>query len=511
MRTARSLSMVRNTLLNYAGQAYAIVIGILIQPFYLGHLGAEAYGLIGFFAVLQSWLLLLDVGLSPALVRQVAHGRGAHGRHVGGEGQDQARLLRSFELILLPLTFLSSLAVWSGSGWIAGQWLKVQQLSPELVAQCISLMGLLVALRLYATLYRSALQGQELHGFINAVNVFITTLRYFGGLLLVAQVSQDPLVFFQFQVAVSLIEALLLGGKAYLWMDVRLLSRFCRDTVRPVLPFALGMSFTSCLWIVLTQLDKVLLSNLLPLQQYGYFSLVALIAGGVLTLVNPLAQSLLPRMTMLVAEERHEDMQQLYLKANRFVCVLLFPMVAVIAAHGHDLVLAWSGDAVAASWCRPILAWYVLGSGLLAVASFQFYLQYAHGQLRMHVWYSVISTLVSVPLVIASAYLYGVLGVALCWFGLRLVSFLIWPAIVHRTFAPGLHGAWLRDTLQIAALSAAGLLLSEPFYTLLARSGERLWLLAALAVCGLITLFLVGAGSAPALLRLFKPSHKPSV
>ncbi len=75
MRTARSLSMVRNTLLNYAGQAYAIVIGILIQPFYLGHLGAEAYGLIGFFAVLQTWLLLLDVGLSPALVRQVAHGR----------------------------------------------------------------------------------------------------------------------------------------------------------------------------------------------------------------------------------------------------------------------------------------------------------------------------------------------------------------------------------------------------------------------------------------------------
>ena len=506
MPAKRSLSMIRNTLLNYAGQAYAIVIGILIQPFYLGHLGAEAYGLIGFFAVLQSWLLLLDVGLSPALVRQVAHIRGAQGETYG-----QASLLRSFELILLPLTLLSSLAVYAGSPWIAGRWLNVHVLSPMLVAQCISLMGLLVALRLYGTLYRSALQGLELHGWINGINIFITTLRYFGGLLLVARVSQDPLVFFQFQVAVSLLETLMLGSKAYLWMEVRLFTRFCWDTLRPVIPFALGMSFTSGLWIVLTQLDKVLLSSLMPLRDYGYFSLVALISGGILSLVNPLAQSLLPRMTMLVAEGRHEDMQQLYLKANRFVCVLLLPMVAVIAAHGHDLVLAWSGDTVAANWCQPVLVWYVLGAGLMAVGSFQFYLQYAHGQLQLHVWYTVASALVSIPLVVATAYLYGVQGVALCWFGLRVASFLILPPLVHRRFGNELHWPWLRDTLSIAALSGVGLLLSEPAYVLLARSGERLSLLLALAACGAITQGLVGVGCAAALLRLFKPFQKPSV
>ena len=52
----RKLSMIRNTGLSYIGQAYALLVGILILPFYLGHLGAEAYGLIGFFAVLQAWL-----------------------------------------------------------------------------------------------------------------------------------------------------------------------------------------------------------------------------------------------------------------------------------------------------------------------------------------------------------------------------------------------------------------------------------------------------------------------
>ena len=62
-------SVIRNTALSYAGQAYALLVGILIMPFYLSHLGAEAYGLIGFFAVMQAWLQLLDAGLSPSLVR----------------------------------------------------------------------------------------------------------------------------------------------------------------------------------------------------------------------------------------------------------------------------------------------------------------------------------------------------------------------------------------------------------------------------------------------------------
>ena len=36
--------MLRNTGLSYAGQAYAMLIGILILPFYLGHLGADSAG-----------------------------------------------------------------------------------------------------------------------------------------------------------------------------------------------------------------------------------------------------------------------------------------------------------------------------------------------------------------------------------------------------------------------------------------------------------------------------------
>ena len=41
-------------------------------PLYIKYLGIEAYGLIGIFALLQAWLALLDMGMTPTLSREMA-------------------------------------------------------------------------------------------------------------------------------------------------------------------------------------------------------------------------------------------------------------------------------------------------------------------------------------------------------------------------------------------------------------------------------------------------------
>jgi O-antigen/teichoic acid export membrane protein len=70
------VSLTRNTIANFIGLGYTTVIGIAIFPLYLQYLGAEAFGLVGFFTVLQAWMQLLDMGMSPLLSRQAAHSRG---------------------------------------------------------------------------------------------------------------------------------------------------------------------------------------------------------------------------------------------------------------------------------------------------------------------------------------------------------------------------------------------------------------------------------------------------
>ncbi|MBX8537861.1 oligosaccharide flippase family protein [Pseudomonas cichorii] len=499
-------SVIGNTALNYAGQAYVMLVGIVIMPFYLGHLGAEAYGLIGFFTVMQAWLQLLDAGMSPSLVRAVA-------RHQTSPASErhQGRILRSFEILFLPMALLSAIGVYAASSWIAVQWLNARELQPQTLVNCIGLMGVVIALRLYSTLYKSGIQGLEQHAWLNGVNIFIATLRYFGGLWLVSSFSQDPQDFFEFQAAVAALETLIFATRAWRQMPVaHWLTGIDWQLVKPILPFAASISLSSVLWIVLTQFDKVLLSEILPLDQYGYFSLVALITTGIMMLTNPLVQALLPRLTVLVAEDRHQDMQALFLAANRFVCTFLFPLAAIVALHAEPLLYAWTGDEAAARWGRSILCWYALGSAIMAASAFQFYLQYAYGQMRLHLWYSVISAVITVPVMFLAIHYQGAYGAALAFFSLRAVSFAIWPVIVHQRLAPGIHGQWLRDTLRISAMTAVGLVCSEPVFRMIAHQQSRTTVLLGLAASGFITLALVAASYKPLAMKIYVLFSKPS-
>jgi O-antigen/teichoic acid export membrane protein len=505
---SKKLSVVQNTLLSYAGQAYTLLVGILIMPFYLGHLGAEVYGLIGFYAVLQAWLMLLDVGLSPSLVRQIAHHQS---QAVEDGSRDGGWLMRSFEVMFLPMTLVTCAVVYLLSPWLASHWLNAQDLDVNTLVKCIGLMGLMVALRLYATLYKSGLQGLEMHAWLNGANVLIATLRYFGGLLLVAKVSQDALVFFEFQLVVAVIETFIFAYKAYARLPTpRWFSGFNWALVKPIVPFALSISGTSILWIILTQLDKMLLSEQLPLAEYGYFSLVALMTTGILMLINPMVQTLLPRMTVLMAEGREHDMQQLYLAASRLACTFLFPLAAIIALHSGDLIYAWSGDREAAAWCKPILVWYALGTAIMSVSAFQYHLQYAHGQFRLHVWYTIASAVITVPVMFFAVQYKGALGAAVAWFVLRLVSFAIWPQIVHHNLARDIHGTWLHDILRISVMTAAGALLTEPLFRAIAGD-DRVTILLGLAVSGCLTLVLVAGSYKPLAAKILLMLSKPSV
>ena len=62
----------RNILANYLGTGAVVLAPILALPWYLSELGPKQFGLIGFIAMLQAILGLLDAGMSQALVREVA-------------------------------------------------------------------------------------------------------------------------------------------------------------------------------------------------------------------------------------------------------------------------------------------------------------------------------------------------------------------------------------------------------------------------------------------------------
>lgn len=435
------MSLKKNIIANYIGQGYITLIGIFMPPFYLEYLGAEAYGLVGFFSLIGTLLAVLSMGLSPTLARQIALERGR-------DEHDFFRLrqlLRSIELIFLILTLSVGLGIGLGSFWIADHWLSVEQLPQSDVAYCISLMGIIIGSNWFGLLYRGGIQGTEKMVWLSVAGIIMASLRYLLAYAMLRWLTNEPRHFFEFQLAISLIELVLFGIKFY-----SLLPRthethygFSWSALKAVLPFTSGIAYTSSLWILLTQSDKLILSHLLPLREYGYFALVGVVANGLLTLVYPVSQALLPRLTLLLSQGNEHEMPQLYRKATQLVATIIFPIAGTIALFSKQVLYAWTGDSAAALWASPILTWFILGNCILTMTVFPNYLQYAHGKLRLQVINSSINAVVQLPILLYAANYYGVLGVAYSWFGIRLLAFFIFPAIVHCSLVQGLHSRWL--------------------------------------------------------------------
>jgi O-antigen/teichoic acid export membrane protein len=438
--TENTKSLKWNASANFIGLGYTTVIGIIVLPLYLQYLGAEAFGLVGFFIVLQAWMQLFDMGISPLLSRQTAQSRGQNLGYL-----ELKRLLRSLELTILVLAIVISLSIAARSTWIANNWLNVTSLDLVKVADCIMLMGAIIGFRFFSSLYRSGIQGLEHQVWLNIANIVLMTFKFLGALLFLHFVTRDFKSFFAYQLFVGALEAVVLATMFYRFVPPtdKVGIKFFWSTVKPVLPFAGGIAYATVIWVLVTQLDKLILSNVLSLEEYGYFALVAIVAAGISQIGSPVSQAILPRMTYLLSQGNEQDMLLLYRQSTQLIAVIILPLTGMVALYSTELLFAWTGDRKAAEWAGPILFWFALGNGILVISAFQFYLQYAHGKLKMHVIYSTISASIQVPTIIYVAYEYGALGVALAWCLLRLVSFIIWTPIVHNKYAPGIHWPWL--------------------------------------------------------------------
>ena len=124
------------------------------------------------------------------------------------------------------------------------------------------------------------------------------------------------------------------------------------------------------------------------------------------------------------------------------------------AVRGCAKTWAWTGDAALVQRAAFALRLYAIGYALLAVGAFPYYLQYAKGNLRLHLIGNALFVLLLIPSVIWAATHHGMTGAGWAWLIANAVYFFCWTPLVHRHFAPGVHAGWLlKDVLRPASLA----------------------------------------------------------
>lgn len=483
----------RNVLATYASQIYVALVGVVMVPVYIRYMGSEAYGLVGFFAMLHAWFQLLDLGLSPTMARQTA-------RLSGGalDALELRRMLRVLEGVFAAVSMVGVVGLTLGANWVATRWLQAQVLAPEEVRLAVELMAGIIALRWLAGLYRSAIGGFEQQVWLGGLNAGAATARFVAVLLIFEWIGSTPAHFFCWQLIVAAFETVLLMRKTYQLLPPRVpgdttVVGWHWQSLRGMLGFSLSIAFTSAVWVAVTQTDKLVLSRLLSLAEYGHFTLAVLAASGVSIVSGPLGSALLPRLARLQAQEDEAGLIRLYRQATQAMAVIALPVAAVLGFGAEHLLQAWTGDALLAEQTGPILRLYALGNGLLAVSAFAYYLQFAKGDVRMHLIGNVLFVLLLIPSIIAAVMRFGGEGAGWAWLGANLAYLLLWVPLVHHRFVPGLHRQWFGvDLLPVGGVSVliAGLLVA-----VVPWASGRLMVLAQLVAVG-VAVFVAAAAAA---------------
>lgn len=479
------MSLKRNIAANYISQIYVAGVGILILPLYIKYMGAEAYGLIGFFTMLQAWFGLLDMGLTPTIGRETARYRAG-----SMPGLEFMQLFRALSIIFLAVAVVGGSSLFSVSGLVAEHWLKVDSLDMSSVIFSVQIMAISVALRWMCGLYRGVVTGSERLVWLSGFNVLIATLRFIAVFASMWRFGFTPLVFFMHQLVVAVIElaGLSLIGSRLLPSKIGFQQKigWSFKPIKPVLKFALTIAFTSSIWILVTQTDKLILSGILPLAEYGYFTLAVLVASGILVVSGPISSAIMPRMARLNAEAKSSEMIQVYRTATQVVAVICGSATMTIAFTAERLLFAWTGDIELAELSAPILRLYVIGNGFMVFAAFPYYLQYAIGNLRYHMIGSALTALFLIPSVIYFASLFGAIGAGFAWLIINGLFLVLWVWYVHAKLEPGLHFSWIGN--DIIAILAPIVICGGLSISLVPSSENRLSELLVVVLFGLFSL-----------------------
>jgi O-antigen/teichoic acid export membrane protein len=456
-----------NTIANLAGQIWAFVLWLAVTPFYLRIVGAEGYGLIGFFVVLQATIAVLDLGMSGTLNRQMA--RGAAGTL---EPAAMANLVRCLQWVVWLLCVLIGVMLIASGPWIASRWLHAPASADPHLDRAVELMGLAVALQFPIVFYSSGLAGLQKQLQLNALNSTLTTLRQVGVFVPLLLVAPTTEVFFAWQAVTGAVHTLVLARALR-----RALPPFERKSaldfkaLRVVFRFTASLAAVGTLTFLLTQTDRVLLSRLLPLADFGRYMLAATLAYGINRMAAPINIAVQPRFSELVALDQIDRLKSFYHSSNQAVAVAIVPATVVLAVFAPDVLRLWTGSDEIAEKAAPILALLAAGYGVNATMTLAWALQVAYGQTRFGLVQSVVSVLVAVPSIAWAAVRFGAIGAASVWLLLNLGYFAITMPLIHRRILRGELAAWyLRDVAPITVASVVAAALTARWLSPLPRS-----------------------------------------
>lgn len=439
--------MKKNIVANIINKAWGFISVLAFTPLYLKLLGVEAYGLIGFYSTLLAMLAFADMGFTATLTREIAR----FDKNKKDEKLYILNLLRSYELLYMLISLFISIGIWFLAPFIVDKWLN---LSPEFNHQqalyAIRLMGIALALQLPSDLFFGGLMGLQQQVKANLIQISWGVFRAVGAIFVMYLVSPTIIVFASWQLMSNVLYCIVI--RLCLWKKLaqsRDKGSFDKQIFKNTWKYSLSMMLMAIISICLTQADKLMISKMLPLKEFSYYSLAVSVASIPLVIANPVANAVFPRITRLIAAQNIKEMKAIYLKFTTLVSVLVMTTGLILIIYSKEFIYAWTGSKVIAEYSYKIAVFLIIGQLLQSITVIPYYTALAFGSVKINLRVGVISMMVLLPLLFFMVNQYGAIGGAMSWAITNTIATPIYMFFLHRKFLKDIMLTWLIRSIII--------------------------------------------------------------
>ena len=439
----------RALVISILSRGWAAALALLAVPVYLRFIGVEAYGVVGLFTSFSILVGFLDLGLGATLTRELAKLSARAGTLA--DGRD---VVRTFELAYALIALLIGLLVILCSVPVAQHWVQAQTLDRSEIAYALALAGVALACQWPTNLYSAGLAGVHRQAQLGIATMAFATFRVAFTL---AAVWWKPSLesFFYAQIASMLLQTS--GMRWLLWRALVLVGHQPQprmSIVRSSFHFAGGMTGITITTIILTQTDKLILSKVLNLGDFGIYVVAGTLATGLYMLISPMFSVMYPRFSSLVHAGDTHKLIDLFHTSSQVMAVLVIPVAIVVAVFAHQALYLWTGDIHLSQQGAGILGFLILGNALNGLMNIPYAIQIAFGWTSLPFWLNVIYITTLVPAILWATINYGAVGAAAVWLLLNLLCLLIVPQLMHRIVLKREKFGWYLNSFLIPMLIA---------------------------------------------------------
>ncbi len=391
-----------NALSNLLTLGANIIVGLLLMPAVLSHLGEKQFGIWMLVTSFIGYFGLFRFGVSTGVLRYVPLYRGQSQTDKAGEVISTGMafyLLIGVVIFAVSVLFDEYIAAFFKGG-------------PEL-ATLVWLCGLAAAIECPSLIFDAAMRSYEAFWLVNIITIVLAVIR--AGALYAAVLMGYGLVCMGWIQVVFSVLALGANWIAFEFCcpDVRLtIRKIGLPVLKMLIVYGIIIVIEGAAGTVATESPKLVVGKVISLEAVGLFGAVWYLMLYYQRVIFSLTRVLMPRFSFLSGRDAHSDIQRLFFLSSRYGAITAGAIALLLWVLGPPFLLLWLKDS---NIRQSFFALAILSGGNLVFLSHRISvdLLFGLGKQKELAVFSIIEAIAVFASCVALSYKYGLTGVAI--------------------------------------------------------------------------------------------------